>query len=53
MKIDCTKVGNGLNFLEKFKLMKVLDKGRNFPGFKFDYASSTTSYWISNYFKCF
>jgi hypothetical protein len=29
MKIHCTKVGNGLNFLEKFKLMKVVDKVSN------------------------
>jgi hypothetical protein len=29
MKIDYTKVGNGLNFLEQLKLMKVVDKVSN------------------------
>ncbi len=54
MQIDYPKVQNELNFLEQLKLMKVVDKVSNwsndFPGFKLDYVSSSTSYWILNYF---
>ncbi len=54
MEIDYPKVQNELNFFEQLKLMKVVDKVSNwsndFPGFKLDYVSSSTSYWILNYF---